>query len=136
MEVYIAQLQSGRQRQTMAYWFMEDYAKSWLIGSRKTTPNHHRRLPQMKLFGSWKTPKDSYLVHGRQHQTMAIWLTEDAKPWLFGSFCSRPCQTIRPLFKEWVTGKKFSYFSTQTYVVCTQKNNLNEMVLFSTQNIC
>ena len=27
----------------------------------------------------------------------------------------------------------FSYFSTKTYVVVTQKNHLNEMVLFSTQ---
>ena len=31
---------------------------------------------------------------------------------------------------------KFSYFSTKTYVVGTQKNRLNEMVLMSTQNIC
>ena len=30
----------------------------------------------------------------------------------------------------------FSYFSTKTYVVGTQKNRLNEMVLLSTQNIC
>ena len=29
----------------------------------------------------------------------------------------------------------FSYFSTKTYVVGTQKNLLNEMVLLSTQNI-
>ena len=29
----------------------------------------------------------------------------------------------------------FSYFSTKTYVVGTQKNHLNEMVLLSTQNI-
>ena len=32
--------------------------------------------------------------------------------------------------------KKISYFSTKTYVVGTQKNRLNEMVLLSTQNIC
>ena len=31
--------------------------------------------------------------------------------------------------------KKSSYFSTKTYVVGTQKNRLNEMVLLSTQNI-
>ena len=31
--------------------------------------------------------------------------------------------------------KLFSYFSTKTYVVGTQKNRLNEMVLLSTQNI-
>ena len=30
----------------------------------------------------------------------------------------------------------FSYFSTKTYVVGTQKNHLNETVLLSTQNIC
>ena len=29
---------------------------------------------------------------------------------------------------------QFSYFSTQTYVVSTQKNRLNETVLLSTQN--
>ena len=30
----------------------------------------------------------------------------------------------------------FSYFSTKTYVVGTQKNHLNEMVLLGTANIC
>ena len=30
----------------------------------------------------------------------------------------------------------FSYFSTKTFVVGTQKNRLNETVLLSTQNIC
>ena len=30
----------------------------------------------------------------------------------------------------------FTYFSTETYVVGTQKNRLNETVLLSTQNIC
>ena len=30
----------------------------------------------------------------------------------------------------------FSYFSTKTYVVGTQKNRLNETILLSTQNIC
>ena len=35
-----------------------------------------------------------------------------------------------------VTEKCFSYFSTKTYVVGTQKNCLNETVLLSTQNIC
>ena len=30
----------------------------------------------------------------------------------------------------------FSYFSTKTYVVGTQKNRDNETVLLSTQNIC
>ena len=30
----------------------------------------------------------------------------------------------------------FSYFSTKTHVVGTQKNRLNETVLLSTQNIC
>ena len=30
----------------------------------------------------------------------------------------------------------FSYFSTKTYVVGTQKNRLDEMVLLSTQNTC
>ena len=32
--------------------------------------------------------------------------------------------------------KKKSYFLTKTYVVGTQKNCLNEMVLLSTQNKC
>ena len=35
-----------------------------------------------------------------------------------------------------VTEKQFSYFSTKTYVVGTQKNYLNETFLLSTQNIC
>ena len=30
----------------------------------------------------------------------------------------------------------FSYFSTKTYVVGTQRNRLNETVLLSTQNTC
>ena len=34
-----------------------------------------------------------------------------------------------------VCNKKKSYFSTKTYVVGTQKNHLNEMVLLSTQNM-
>ena len=33
-------------------------------------------------------------------------------------------------------GKLFSSFLTQTYVVGTQKNRLNETVLLSTQNTC
>ena len=32
--------------------------------------------------------------------------------------------------------KLFSYFSTKTYVMSTQKNRLNETVLLSTQNTC
>ena len=32
--------------------------------------------------------------------------------------------------------KLFSYFSTKTYVVGTQKNPLNETVLLSTKNKC
>ena len=35
-----------------------------------------------------------------------------------------------------VTEKYFSYFSTKTYVVGTQKNRLNETVLLNIQNIC
>ena len=35
---------------------------------------------------------------------------------------------------ECVTEKQFSYFSNETYVVGTQKNRLNEMVLLRTQN--
>ena len=30
----------------------------------------------------------------------------------------------------------FSYFSTKTYIVGTQKNRLNETVLLNTQNTC
>ena len=37
--------------------------------------------------------------------------------------------------EECVFENYFSYFSTKTYVVGTQKNRLNETVLFSTQNI-
>ena len=31
---------------------------------------------------------------------------------------------------------QFSYFSTKTYVVGTQKNHLNETVLLGTHNLC
>ena len=37
---------------------------------------------------------------------------------------------------ECVPKISFSYFSTKTYVVGTQKNRLIETVLLSTQNIC
>ena len=37
---------------------------------------------------------------------------------------------------EYVQKKYLLYFSTKTYVVDTQKNRLNDTVLFSTQNIC
>ena len=35
--------------------------------------------------------------------------------------------------KECITEKRFSKFSTETYVVGTQKNRLNETVLLSTK---
>ena len=38
--------------------------------------------------------------------------------------------------KECVTENYFSYFSTKTYVVGTQKNRLDETILLSTQNTC
>ena len=34
-----------------------------------------------------------------------------------------------------ISKKYFSYFSTETYVVGTQMNHLNEMVLLSTHNL-
>ena len=42
----------------------------------------------------------------------------------------------RPLVKNEYQITLFSYFSTKTYVMGTQKNRLNETVLLSTQNIC
>ena len=41
----------------------------------------------------------------------------------------------RPLKKS-AYQNYFSYFSTKTYIVGTQKNRLNETVLLRTQNIC
>ena len=41
----------------------------------------------------------------------------------------------RPLNKRAQLKIVFSYFSTKTYVVGTQKSHLNEMVLLSTQNM-
>ena len=41
-----------------------------------------------------------------------------------------------PPEKKSIPENYFSYFSTKTYVVGTQKNRLNETVLLSTQNIC
>ena len=43
--------------------------------------------------------------------------------------------TSRPLVKS-VYRKDFSYFSTKTYVVGSQWNRVNEMVLLRTQSIC
>ena len=45
-------------------------------------------------------------------------------------------QCIKPPDKSAYLENYFSYFSTQTYVVGTQKKHLNEMVLLSTQNTC
>ena len=41
----------------------------------------------------------------------------------------------RPLVKSAYQKYIFSYFSTKTYVVGSQKNHLNETVLLSTHNI-
>ena len=49
------------------------------------------------------------------------------------------CQNVtlgRPLVKGAYQEIKFSYFSSNTHVVGTQKNRLNETVLLSTQNMC
>ena len=43
--------------------------------------------------------------------------------------------SLRTLVKSTYQKIIFSYFSTKTYVVGTQKNRLNESVLLSTQNI-
>ena len=43
---------------------------------------------------------------------------------------------IRPLYKSVYWKYYFLYFSYKSYVVGTQKNRLNEMVLLSTQNTC
>ena len=45
-------------------------------------------------------------------------------------------KTFTILRRKFLFVKFFFYFSTNTYVVGTQKNHLNEMVLLSTQNIC
>ena len=41
--------------------------------------------------------------------------------------------TLTGLYKRVRILFYFSYFSTKTYAVCTQKNRLNETVLLSTQ---
>ena len=48
--------------------------------------------------------------------------------------CQVTC--LRPLVNSVYRKKYFSYFSTKTYVVGSQKNRLNELVLLSPQNIC
>ena len=53
----------------------------------------------------------------------------------FFNFYHWPLGYSRPLVKNSYP-IFFSYFSTKTYVVGTQKNRLNETVLLSTQNIC
>ena len=39
-------------------------------------------------------------------------------------------------YLEYLCNKKYYFFLTKTYVVGTQKNHLNKMVLLSTPNIC
>ena len=45
-------------------------------------------------------------------------------------------QNVFDVYYRTLVKSAFSYFSTKTYVVGTQKNRLNETVLLSTQNIC
>ena len=54
-------------------------------------------------------------------------------PWLIYDSSKHP-KHIGPLVKCVLTRKLFSYFSTKTYVVGTQKNRLDGVVLLSTQN--
>ena len=60
---------------------------------------------------------------------MALWAW--GKNFIFNLFTLTPGAQIRV-----PNGRLFSYFNTKTYVVGTQKNCLDEMVLLSTQNIC
>ena len=53
-----------------------------------------------------------------------------------GSAVGDPVSTGQAPRLECVTENYFSYFSTKTYVVSTQKNRLDETVLLSTQNTC
>ena len=46
------------------------------------------------------------------------------------------CLSISGLQVCGIIKNYFPYLSTKTYVVGTQKNHLNEMVLLNTQNIC
>ena len=48
--------------------------------------------------------------------------------------CSLTVKVHAPQIRVEIWKIFFSYFSTKTYVVGTQKNRLNETVLFSTQN--
>ena len=52
----------------------------------------------------------------------------------FNAFCSKDRHSIN-ILRPLVPKNVFSYFSTKTYVVGTQKNRLIEMVLLSTQNM-
>ena len=57
---------------------------------------------------------------------------EEVGPLLFS--CEKYIATTGPPDKS-ETEIYFSYFSTKTYVMGTQKNHLNEMALLSTQNM-
>ena len=70
------------------------------------------------------------LVHYREQAWLSCINVRQAEPEVFNIFQGTSLQ-IRVC-----TGKLFSLFLIQTYVVGTQKNRLNEMVLLSTQNIC
>ena len=67
--------------------------------------------------GSFEHPKHMFKLMGKK--IMAILRKLCLLNWPYG-----------------VTENHFSYFSTKTYVVGTQKNRLDETVLLSTQNTC
>ena len=60
-------------------------------------------------------------------------------PQIFNSFgidFGNGFNILKALVKEFIPKKYFSYFSSKTYIVGTQKNRLIETVLLGTQNIC
>ena len=52
-----------------------------------------------------------------------------------GTRVQTDCKGYHRTLVKSVTKIQFSYFTTKTYVVGTQKNRLNERVLLSTQNL-
>ena len=62
----------------------------------------------------------------RKYQQTDVYIYQCVDGWLNNQGFSYEC----------VTNIEFSYFSTKTYVVGTQKNCLNERIILSTLIIC
>ena len=95
--------------------------------------------PQHSDAGEARTRGPSVSSQALYHWATTTLLVTWHHCWLFwtkiASYdCLQNSNQVQDLSSEWVSKNLFSYYSTKTYVIGTQK--INEMVLLSTQNIC